>query len=121
MQERLSTVDLVPLLKEQAFLFYLQCWFETLQLHMRYNGGPLEDASSYEHWLIDTEQHASLTPQSSLNSNGEWVIQERGHQHLWEQIQWAIQHWEEKKRPALEDYTMTISPQGDTHVKLGGS
>jgi hypothetical protein len=103
-----ESVHLTTILKDQSFLLYLQCAFPAIQIHRRYNGGPIENASSFETWMIDLQEQTSITVQTER-------IQTRG-DGLWEKVQQAWFRWEERKRPARETYRILVTPQDVTTI-----
>ena len=114
-EEQGISFDLPMLLKEQAFLFYLQAVIPSAKLHMRYNGGPLDHPDSYEQWLID-EKHPTCLLARPTSSPDEWVIHARG--PLWHQVIDAYRQWKMLEEPALTAYCLEIAPSGVQSVIL---
>jgi protein-L-isoaspartate(D-aspartate) O-methyltransferase len=108
--EERESFTLTTLLKDQAFLLSLHSFFPEIQIHRRYNGGPLENATSFETWVIDPQDHTSVTLTTEK-------IQSRG-ERLWEQVQQTVFRWEEHNQPALEAYTIMVSPHGEIKISI---
>jgi protein-L-isoaspartate(D-aspartate) O-methyltransferase len=108
--EYTDTSNLAGLLRDQAFLLFLQCLLPATQIQKRYNGGPIEHPSSFETWLIDSQEHTSVIVKTE-------TIQSRGH-GFWGKVQEALFQWEERKRPAIEAYSIIVSPQGEMNISI---
>ncbi len=104
-------VMLPTLLKQQAFLLFLQERHPHLQMHKRYIGGPPEQPSSFETWLIDTKVHTSITLKADR-------IEFRG-KNLWESIQQSMSRWKIfDPSPTLETYRLTVSSHGKIEIDI---
>jgi protein-L-isoaspartate(D-aspartate) O-methyltransferase len=109
--------DLSTLLQDTTFLFFLQWEFPSFHLHLRHNGGPADQRSSYDNCLVDESMHTCMVVQPA-DRPGAWVVQVRGNTPLWRRMIASYQRWEQLQRPPLNAYRMEIDVSGQQSILL---
>jgi hypothetical protein len=109
------TTGLDPaVLRERAFGFLAQLTLPgTRAAHIRITGGPM-------HFCL-TDPATQAWARVETEPAGDRPVTQSGHRRLWDELETAHHQWQHLKQPHPENFTITITPNGEQTITHPGA
>ena len=112
-----TTIDVVNMLYDPSFGLFLENALPGVERHLRYLGGPSKNVGICFLWKDTLLTFSPLNQEEGITSV-QWAIEVRGQEPLWSMIQSSFERWMSQGKPAVDQYVLDVSPEGNYHLLL---